>query len=204
MRNIVKGAIFLILSMGLLSCSIVNQKPIFQVTPLDVSPKEALEYNPFMKNAGAVKVRYRGDKDSIRLLMEVWVDGELYDVHSQMGGFLTEDIGNGLKAWDGEVLISIEINETDDGHSRYTTESIFFDESGHISYEGSIDADEAHTSLGHIQLHERQRVSDEGEVAIWGIQASDRDSLTSVSLVPEELKQTDWALVFKLAATESD
>ncbi len=105
---------------------------------------------------------------------------------------------------DGEVIIAIEINENDQGHSRYTVESVFFDDNGSGSYGYTMDAHEAHTAFGHIPLYQEHRVSpDEGEVAIWGLQATDQNMLHTMSLSPEELKMTDWAVIFKLAATES-
>lgn len=204
MRKILSISKLLLLSIGLLSCSAANQEPVFQVTPTELFTGDDMKFKPFMQNAGAVKVQYRGEKESIRLLAEVWVNGELKDIHPQIGGFLTKETEDGLRTWNGEVIISIDIMKNDEGHSQYTTKIVFFEESGHVSYGYTFDANEAHTGFGHIPLYQEQWVSpEEGEVAIWGLQATNLNILHTMDLSPEQLKLTDWAVVFKLAATDA-
>ncbi|MGO4372313.1 hypothetical protein [Paenibacillus sp. 2TAB19] len=54
-------------------------------------------------------------------------------------------------------------------------------------------------------MHEEQSVSpEEGEVAIWGLQATNLKTLHTMDYSPEQLKLTDWAVIFKLAAIETD
>ncbi|WP_337099153.1 hypothetical protein [Paenibacillus sp. YIM B09110] len=195
----------LLLNISLLSCSTANQEPVFQVTPSELFTGDSLKFKSFIENAGAVKVQYRGEKESIRLLAEVWVNGELKEIHPQMGGFLTKETKDGLRAWNGEAIISIDKSENDEGYSQYTTKSVFYEESGQVSYGYTFNADEVHTAFGDIPLHQEQSVSpEEGEVAIWGLQATNLKTLHTMDFSPEQLKLTDWAVIFKLAATEAD
>lgn len=204
MRKILSLTILLLLSISLLSCTAANQEPVFQVTPTELFAGDAMKFKPFMENAGAVKVQYRGEKESIRLLAEVWVNGELRDIHRQIGGFLTKETGNGLREWNGEVIISLDMTENVEGYSQYTAKSVFFEGSGHVSYGYTFDADEVHTAFGHIPLYQEQRVSpEEGEAAIWGLQATNLNALRTMDFSPEQLKLTDWAVIFKLAATDA-
>jgi hypothetical protein len=203
MRKIVSLATLLLLSMGLISCSAADGEPVFQVTPTELFTGDAVKFKPFLENAGAVQVKYSGEKESIRLLAEVWVNGELQDIHPQLGGFLTKETKHGLRTWNGEVIVSIDVTENEEGHSRYTAKSVFFEDDGHVSYGYTFDADEAHTAFGHIPLGHEQRVSPEdGELAIWGFQATSQNILHATDLTPEQLKQTDWAIVFNLAASD--
>lgn len=53
-------------------------------------------------------------------------------------------------------------------------------------------------------MSQEERLSpDQKEVAIWGKQATDQNLLHTVSLDPKQLEMTDWAMIFKLATTES-
>ncbi|WP_020620746.1 hypothetical protein [Paenibacillus daejeonensis] len=194
----------LLLMISVLGCS-TNREPIFQVAPTELFGGEAAKFKGFMEHAGAVNVQYRGQKESIQLMAEVWVNGELQEVHSQLGGFLTQDAGNSLRSWEGEVIISINKTTNDEDHTQYHTKSVFYNESGHVGYEYTFDAMEAHAAFASILMHQEQSISPEdGEVAIWGLQANSQSVLHTVDLSPEQLEKTNWAVIYKLIATDSD
>lgn len=50
--------------------------------PTDLFAGDKVKFKPFMDHASGVKVHYKGDRESIRLLAEVWVNGELLDITS--------------------------------------------------------------------------------------------------------------------------
>ena len=203
MKKILSLTTLLLLMINLLGCS-TNREPIFQVTPTELFSGEAAKFESFMDHAGAVKVQYRGEKESIRFLAEVWVNGELQEVHPQLGGFLTEYTGDVLD-WDGEVIIALNRETNDEGHTQYHTKSVFYNKSGRVGYEYTFHAEETHSAFNSISLPQKQSISPaEGEVAIWGLQATSQSVLHSMDFSPEQLSKTDWAVIFKLAATEPE
>jgi hypothetical protein len=42
-------------------------------------------------------------------------------------------------------------------------------------------------------------VSENDEVAVWGMQATDKNEWETIDLTPEGLKNAKWALIFKLS-----
>jgi len=196
----------IVLCFSLFGCSSPSaEAPIFQVTPTELFAGEESKYKPFIPNAGGVKVTYRGEKESVRLLAEVWENGQLSYVHPQMGGFLTQANEDGTREWNGEVIISLDLTTNEEGNSRVAVRYFLFDDNGYVGFADTFDADRLLAGYSPIPLHEEQEVSpEEGEVAIWGFQGTDQRMLHAADFSTEQLERTDWAVVFKLAATEAE
>lgn len=204
MRKLLSICILMLLCVSMLSCSTASHKSVFKVEPTDLFAGDKVKFKPFMDHASGVKVQYKGDRESIRLLAEVWVNGELRDIHPHLGGFTTNETKDGLREWNGEVIVSAEVNENEKGHSQYNTKAVFVDGKGSVSHIYSFDADIKHTGFGQFPLNQVLNVSpDDGEVPIWGLQATNRNVLHTMSFDSERLKLTDWAIIFKLSAAET-
>lgn len=205
-----KICIVLLLSVTVFACSKsnVNKIAVLNVKPTDLFTGEAKKFQPFLGlMSGAVKLKYHGSKKTIKAEIEIWENGTKKDTFSSFGGSLNEVLRNGYYNYDGEIIISVKKQNDDKKDikkTRYILTCAFIDQNGSSSNETQIDVDGQMTSSMPIVLNNNgQDVSENENIAVWGMQASDQNSMQTVDFTPEMLKRVRWAMIVKVSLADN-
>jgi hypothetical protein len=169
------------------------------VEPIDLFAGEARKFQPFLGTmSGAVKLKYGGNKNDISAKIELWENGTKTKTYSSIGTSM-QDSQDKTKDYEGEFIVSIKTVSIEGSKPLYEITTAFADKNGTASSITYIDRDIRNTGSNTIQLNKSLDVSENDEVAVWGMQATDKNEWETIDLTPERLKNAKWALIFKLS-----
>lgn len=210
MKKLLFTSILLLLTLAVLACSapepsqpIVKKQPeenMLHVEPVDLFAGEASKFKPFLGlMSGAVKLKYTGNKQEINAEVELWENGVKTKTVGKVGTMI-QDSQEGKKVFEGEFIVSIREVNLDGSKPQYEITSSIADKDGSSSIVSLIERNPKMTGwLGSIQLNKSLTVSENNKVAVWGIQATDENTIDAIELTSEDLKKVKWALVFVLS-----
>lgn len=197
--------IFTIILSGCFS-SDSNKQDRLQVKTVELFAGDAKKFQPFLgATSGAIKLNYTGSKQAIRADLEIWENGAKKETMSSFMGALISESTHGDRVFDGEFIIAVkQQNDIDNANkTRFKITSAFIQQSGSVSSDTEITADLALTSTMTIDLgSQAQEFSEDEEIAIWGLQASE-GSMQTVDLTPGMLKRVSWAMVVKISLQDN-
>ncbi|UFJ39122.1 hypothetical protein LOK74_13680 [Brevibacillus humidisoli] len=206
-----------LLSLGLFACSSTDPAPqqpdrdelavekesgVLYVTPVDLFTGEAARLKPFLGEAGAVKLAYTGNKRMIKCSLEVWENGQMVQTISSMSSAMNQKEDSDVYSFDGELIITIDEVKTDEKPAPYAVKYAFVDEQGYSMGEGEIPFEKEFSSRGGISQQEPMQIPEDGKAIIWGIQATDKRSMTFYNSAEETVKQAEWAFVATVTLTD--
>jgi hypothetical protein len=169
------------------------------VEPIDLFAGEARKFQPFLGTmSGAVKLKYGGNKNDISAKIELWENGTKTKTYSSIGTSM-QDSQDKTKDYEGEFIASIKTVSIEGSKPLYEITTAFANRNGTASSITYIDRDIRNTGSNTIQLNKSLDVSENDEVAVWGMQATDKNEWETIDLTPERLKNAKWALIFKLS-----
>ncbi|WP_028612586.1 hypothetical protein [Paenibacillus harenae] len=169
------------------------------VEPIDLFAGEARKFQPFLGTmSGAVKLKYGGNKNDISAKIELWEKGTKTKTYSSIG-ISMQDSQDKTKDYEGEFIASIKTVSIEGSKPLYEITTAFANKNGTASSITYIDRDIRNTGSNTIQLNKSLDVSENDEVAVWGMQATDKNEWETIDLTPEGLKNAKWALIFKLS-----
>jgi hypothetical protein len=181
-----------------------NKLAVLNVKPIDLFSGDAKKFQPFLGSmSGAVKMKYKGSKRSINETIEIWENGSKKE--TMKSGSIIQISKSGDYVFDSEFVISVKKqNDTTNANTtRYIVTSAFIDQNGSTSYETQIVADSLLTSSMPIVLNnEGKNISEDEEIAVWGMQATDKNGMQTVDLSPEMLKRVRWAMIVKISLAD--
>ncbi|OMF24160.1 hypothetical protein BK133_23385 [Paenibacillus sp. FSL H8-0548] len=183
-----------------------NKPNMLQVKEVDLFAGDAKKFQPFLgAMSGAIKINYTGSKQSIRADLEIWENGVKKETLSSFMGTLISESKRGDRVFDGEFIISVkQQNEMDNANkTRFKITSAFIDQGGSISSGTEVAADLALTGSRTINFgNQAQEFSEDEEIAIWGLQASE-GIMQAVDLTPEMLKRVSFAMIVKISLQDN-
>ncbi|MED4602057.1 hypothetical protein P9314_15275 [Paenibacillus validus] len=198
MRAFLMVCSFLISISVLSSCTKSQevQRDLLHVKPVNVFEGDAKKFQPFMgPMSGAVKLNYKGDQKSIRATAEIWENG----VKKQtIGEFSTLLRSEEQRTFDGEFIVSMKELDTDKEGTHYMATVAIIHEDGSSSTQFRIDSPVKHTSKMPVTLGKPIDVPDNEEAAVWGMQATNENSMRTIDFTPESLKNAKWVILFKI------
>lgn len=169
------------------------------VEPIDLFAGEAQKFQPFLGTmSGAVKLKYGGNKNVITAKIELWENGTKTKTYSSIGTSM-QDSQDKTKDYEGEFIASIKTVSIEGSKPLYEITTAFANKNGTASSITYIDRDNRNTGSNTIQLNKSLDVSENDEVAVWGMQVTDKNEWETIDLTPERLKKAKWALIFKLS-----
>jgi hypothetical protein len=169
------------------------------VESIDLFAGEARKFQPFLGTmSGAVKYKYGGNKNNISSKIELWENGTKTKTYNSNGTSL-QDSQDKTKNYEGEFIASIKTVSIEGSKPLYEITTAFADKNGTSSGITYIDRDIRNTGSNTIQLIKSLDVSENDEVAVWGMQSTDKNDWETIDLTPERLKNAKWALIFKLS-----
>ena len=169
------------------------------VEPIDLFSGEARKFQPFLGTmSGAVKLKYNGDKSDITATIELWEDGMKTKTYSSISTSM-QDSQVKTKDYVGEFIASIKTVSIEGSKPLYEITAAFANNNGTSSTVTYIDRDSRLNGSNTIQLNQAMDVAENEAVAVWGMQASDKNEWEIVDFTPERLKTARWALIFKLS-----
>lgn len=172
---------------------------LLHVEPIDLFAGDARKFQPFLGTmSGAVKLKYSGNKNDIAAKIELWENGTKTKIYSSIG-ISMQDSEDKTNNYEGEFIASIKTVSIEGGKPQYEITTAFANKNGTASGTTYIDRDIKNTGSNTIQLNESLDVSENDEVAVWGMQSTDKNGWASIDLTPEGLKNAKWALIFKLS-----
>lgn len=169
------------------------------VEPIDLFAGEARKFQPFLGTmSGAVKLKYGGTKNNISAKIDLWENGTKTKTYSSIGTSMQYSQKK-TKDYEGEFIASIKAVSLEGSKPLYEITAAFANQNGTSSAITYIDRDSRLNGISTIQLNQSLDVPENKEVAVWGIQATDKNEWETVDFTPERLKTARWALVFKLS-----
>ncbi|BBH21936.1 hypothetical protein Back11_32810 [Paenibacillus baekrokdamisoli] len=208
MKRMVMIGFALVIAITLVGCSQSNPniKPVLHVKPVDLFAGDAKKFEPFLGlMSGAVKLKYKGSKTSIKASIEIWENGTKKETLASMGGAILRASESGDHVYDGELILSVkkQNNTADENKTRYTVTSSYIDKSGSSSYEITLEADSKLTGSSPIVMNDKgMDIAENEDIAVWGMQTTDQNSMLTVDLTPEMLKRVRWAMIVKLSLAD--
>jgi uncharacterized protein YrzB (UPF0473 family) len=208
MRRMLIICFVIVLSTTLFGCakSKQNKLALLNVKPFELFSGDAKKFQPFLgAMSGAIKLKYKGNKRYIKTSIEIWENGTKKETLNSFGGSIIQMSKSGDHIFDGEFVISVKKqNDTANANkTRYAVTSAFIDQNGSSSFEMQIEADNQLTASMPIVLNNKgQDISENEDIAVWGLQASDQNSMQTVDLTPEMLKRVRWAMIVKISLVD--
>ncbi|MCR8642232.1 hypothetical protein NV379_06120 [Paenibacillus sp. N1-5-1-14] len=148
---------------------------------------------------GALKVKYKGSKQEIGVKMETYKNGVLTDTNALAGGLFIQDSRNGEYQFDGDYVIWIrELKNSDTGNVNFQLKHSFTENRSISSVQMTLDTDFKTAGRMNIEMNTPAQITDHEEIAVWGFQATDENQMRTTDFSPEYLKNTKYAVVFKL------
>jgi hypothetical protein len=206
MRRMLIICFVLVLSTALFGCakSEQNKMGLLNVKPFELFSGDAKKFQPFLGSmSGAIKLKYKGNKKSIKANIEIWENGTKKE--TLKSGSIIQISKSGDYVFDSEFVISVKKqNDTANANkTRYAVTSAFIDQKSSTSYEMQIETDNQLTASMPIVLNNKGQVISENEViAVWGMQATDQNSMQTVDFTPEMLKRVRWAMIVKISLAD--
>jgi hypothetical protein len=208
MRRIFVFCFVIVLSTSLFGCSKSNANKLatLNVKPFDLFSGDAKKFQTFLGSmSGAIKLKYKGSKKSIKVSVEIWENGTKKETLDSFGGSIFQISKSGENIFDGEYVISVKKQNdiTNTNKTRYAVTSAFIDKNGSTSYEMQIEADyQLAGSMPIVLNKEGLDISENDDIAVWGMQATDKNSMQTVDLTPEMLKRVRWAMIVKISLSD--
>ena len=164
---------------------------IMTVKPVELFEGESAKFKPFMGTmSGAFKLRYKGEKPSANLDLEIWQKGKAAVPAGSVGDlFFNSD---GKKNKEVEIIVAIE----DDANAkliRIKLGTVYDSGSGATTFTVPLEMDLKARGLAYD--NKPRSFAAEGDVAVpvWAMFASSSNGLRAADL--ESLKDQEWALV---------
>lgn len=176
-----------------------------QVTRTDLFQGESEKFKPFLgTHAGAVKLKYDGPDAWIQVDVEVWESGVKVETP---GGWSTEiaKLPNEKTAsLDGELIVSIYQKNTDSNETQYDIRSAITKKGkGFSSSAQTIAARTNLTGSSPLVLNKDVQIEPHGSAYVWGMQATDGNSIRTYGSIEEALERSRWAIAFKVTMTDA-
>lgn len=197
-----------VLAAAITACSKSDSKNegTLKVKPFDLFTGDSKKFQSFLGlMSGGIKLNYKGDKKSIRAKFEVWENGEKIETGQSIGS-LNQVLKSGDYVFDGEFIISVKKQQETSNvkKTHFTVSSAFINNGGSTtSTDFQIEANTKLVSSMPIVLsNEGQSFSENEEIAVWGMQASDQNGMQTVDLTPEMLKKVRWAIIVKISLAD--
>ncbi|MGC5326541.1 hypothetical protein [Brevibacillus sp. SYSU BS000544] len=210
MQKMLFTCILFLVTLATLACSvtdpsqpIVKKQPeenMLHIEPIDLFAGEAAKFKPFLGTmAGAVKLKYTGDKKEIQAEVELWENGVRTKTLGSVGS-LIQGSQEGKQSFEGEFIVSIKKEQVNENKPHFEVTSAIVDKDGSTaSTIYLVDRVEKLTGLNSIPLNKSMDVSENSKVAVWGMQATDENVIETVELTPEGLQKVKWALVVTIS-----
>jgi len=172
---------------------------VLSVTPVDLFAGDAEKFKPFLgSEAGAVKLEYEGSKTKIKVETEIWENGKKVQTVQTMASNIRDMDKQGN--FNGEFIISAQQEQGTDENFQYDLNLVLFQQGkGYTSMKGSIPKDKKYTAQMPIKMNGKVAVPDDESAVVWGIQATDQNSLSSYGSVEETLSKARWALIARIS-----
>lgn len=208
MRRLILICCLIVLAAAITACSKLDSKNegTLEVKPYDLFAGDSKKVQPFLGlMSGGIKLDYKGDKNSIRANVEVWENGEKKEMTQSIGA-LNQITKSGDYVFNGEFIISVKKQQETSNvkKTHFTVSSAFIDRGGSTtSTDFQIEADtELVSSMPIVLSNKGQSFSENEEIAVWGMQASDQNGMQTVDLTPEMLKKVRWAIIIKISLAD--
>ncbi|MBP1933838.1 hypothetical protein [Ammoniphilus resinae] len=172
---------------------------VLYVAPVDLFSGDAKKFEAFLgSDAGAVALEYEGPKTNMKVETEIWENGKKVQTVQSMVSNIEE--GEGKGKFKGEFIISAQQVQGMDENFEYDLNLVLFQqEKGYTSMKGTIPKDKKYTAQMPIKIDGKMDVPEDESVVVWGIQATDQNSLSSYSSVEETLNKARWALIARIS-----
>lgn len=200
----------LVIVMSAVLCSCGKPEPVkpasLRVEPVDLFAGDSKKFQPFLGfMTGAVKLKYDGEKKTIRASAEIWENG----VKTQDLGSIASMLNNEKrKPYEGEFIVSLKERQSGDpsgsgaGTSYMATVSFYQPGGGASTSTFQVDAPAKHTSKMEVRLGGPLEAAETEQVAVWGMQATDNNTMRTIDFTPESLKNAKWVIVFRVGFAE--
>lgn len=165
-----------------------------KVVPSKLFQGDAKSLEPHMDMiTGCVDVNYKGSKENMGLKYEIWKDGALEAKNNLLS---TPIEGNGFN---GEISISLKDTMTANFERSESIgmKTVLRTEDGHSA--SSIPIDRFNEEYGYSpkELQNEINVTDNKEIAIWGLEAGETLSAGGED-IEKAVKKAKWGLILKL------
>ncbi len=186
----------LILTLIVIGCSSSTSNNSIKISPSKLFQGDAERLAPhFDMIPGCVKVNYKGNKKSIRLMYEIWKNGELQESQNAASRYLEDGKFN------GEVSISItRDDENEENPNNFRIKTYISDPSGLGGVTQHVEGFEPSMAYGAVELQESITIKDDEEGVIWGVKAYEGAYNTNTNDdIEKSIKEADWGLILKLS-----
>ncbi|AMA72181.1 hypothetical protein ACH33_04470 [Aneurinibacillus sp. XH2] len=165
------------------------------ISPTDLFEGDAAKFQAFLGPlSGAVKIKYKGNKRKLKSTIELWENGK----KTQTIGGEETDIFSKQGEFNGELAFSFQEETIEKTKPQYTVTSALIHEGGYSSSTFHLNKNAQHHIHGIVNLKQDLAIADNADVAVWGIQATDENSISTSS--PEQaLKTAKWLLIVKIS-----
>ncbi len=161
------------------------------ISPSSLFEGDAKKLQPHMDMiTGCVKVKYKGNKESIRVKYEIWENGKIKEVEEGVSSFIENN------EFDGTVSISLKEDINDE--NMLTMKLFITDDDGHIGIIKSIEGFDKKNSYGPEELQEDKVINDNQEITVWGLSTYQGAYITGGGDIVEEIERADWGLLIKI------
>lgn len=165
-----------------------------KVTPSTLFEGDVQKLGPHLDMiTGCVRVKYKGNKESLNLKYEIWENGKL----KESANITSTSISN--NEFDGEVSISLkEIIGTDLEKSDFMImKTIISEDNGYIGSTKHIERFDKAYGYGPTEIMGELNVTDVEEIAVWGLSAHQGVHSSGID-VEDIVKRADWGLILKI------
>ncbi len=166
------------------------------LTPIDLFDGDAAKFKLFLGSmTGAFKLRYEGKKPNIKLNIDLWKNGEKADSYGSVGDlFFSSEEGN-----DVEVIISIDTIGLEGSEEFKMIKVGTIHDTGSGVGKFTIPWDKKMNLSGLIHYNEPITFPANGDVPVWGMQATSTNSIRTADFSSESLGSLEWAIIFTLS-----
>jgi hypothetical protein len=179
-----------------------GQTGYLTVSPVNLFDGDAAKFRAFLgPMSGAVKLKYKGNKPKMKLVVEVWQNGIKAQTVGEMTGDISRQTPN-VGGFDGEFAISVKERNNDGKKPHYMITAALLDGTGSTSSEFEIEKNPKMNSSVTLQLNDDLQVPDSREIAIWGMQATDENGISASGSIDEASKKAKWALICRVSLVE--
>lgn len=173
-----------------------SEKPTeITLTPVDLFEGDAAKFKLFLGSmSGAFKLRYEGNKPTVKLDIDIWRNGKKVSSSGSIG-----DLFFGSKeSHEVEVIISVDTTSIKGTGEFFEVKVNAINDSGSSLTTFTFPWDKKLTTQGLIDNTEPFTFNTDESVHVWGMQATSNNVMRVADFSPESLSGLEWALIFTL------
>lgn len=200
MKHAALAAIFMIflLVLGIYTNSTSNTvqtapNDVMEISPSQLFQGDTKKLEPHLGwTAGAVKIKYGGSKEYLKISYEIWENGAL----KQRSGAMATSIDS---MFDGEVSVSLKELQPEGQTQKYNVNLVISEPNGYSRAAFTIDKFDGNLirGLSPMTWPKTEVVDADKEVAVWGLMAANK--FRTGNSIEEQAKNVDWAFVVKIS-----